>query len=143
MDPVIPEPERILFGSSSTAGVSCSQYSFYFRVRLLVFISCKRTNVQEKMQRNFHDPSISATRPELISKYVEPLTDPLWDRGLLHFYKSLQVYRQGEKRGGHGQAIAFWLHFCCCCCCCRCCCCCVFRYATCLYHAKSSFACVF
>lgn len=46
---------------------------------------------QAKVRQNFHDPSISATRPELISKYVEPLTDPLWDRGLLHFYKSLQV----------------------------------------------------
>lgn len=43
------------------------------------------------MQQNFHDRSITLGRPELVAKYIEPLRDPLWDRGLLHFYKSLQV----------------------------------------------------
>ncbi|CAN0071809.1 unnamed protein product [Ascophyllum nodosum] len=47
-------------------------------------------DVEEQVQRNFHDRSLPSTRPELIFKYVEPLRDPLWDRGLLHFYKSLQ-----------------------------------------------------
>lgn len=47
--------------------------------------------LQERVQQNFHDRSITLGRPELVAKYIEPLRDPLWDRGLLHFYKSLQV----------------------------------------------------
>lgn len=53
--------------------------------------------LQARVQQNFHDRSIPSDRPELISKYIEPLRDPLWDRGLLHFYKSLQVW---DERGG-------------------------------------------
>ena len=50
-------------------------------------------HLQERVQQNFHDRSITLGRPELVAKYIEPLRDPLWDRGLLHFYKSLQVCR--------------------------------------------------
>lgn len=46
------------------------------------------------MQNNFHDRALPSARPELVSKYIEPLKDPLWDRGLLHFYKSLQVRKE-------------------------------------------------
>ncbi|CAM9517603.1 unnamed protein product [Ectocarpus sp. 4 AP-2014] len=48
-------------------------------------------DVEERVQQNFHDRSITLGRPELVAKYIEPLRDPLWDRGLVHFYKSLQV----------------------------------------------------
>ncbi|CAM9603067.1 unnamed protein product, partial [Hapterophycus canaliculatus] len=47
-------------------------------------------DLEERVQQNFHDRSITLGRPELVAKYIEPLRDPLWDRGLLHFYKSLQ-----------------------------------------------------
>ncbi|CAM9590472.1 unnamed protein product, partial [Laminaria digitata] len=47
-------------------------------------------NVEERVQNNFHDRALPSARPELVLKYIEPLKDPLWDRGLLYFYKSLQ-----------------------------------------------------
>ncbi|CAM9947271.1 unnamed protein product, partial [Ectocarpus sp. 8 AP-2014] len=53
-------------------------------------------DVEERVQQNFHDRSITLGRPELVAKYIEPLRDPLWDRGLVHFYKSLQ----GEVQPG-------------------------------------------
>lgn len=53
-------------------------------------------DVEERVQNNFHDRALPSARPELVSKYIEPLKDPLWDRGLLHFYKSLQ----GEVQPG-------------------------------------------
>ena len=52
---------------------------------------------QKRVQNNFHDRALPSARPELVSKYIEPLKDPLWDRGLLHFYKSLQVRREGTE----------------------------------------------
>lgn len=60
-----------------------------FRLSFAIVTLCRSR--EGRLENNYHDPSIAVEKPELVSKYLEPLKDPLWDRGLLHFYRSLQV----------------------------------------------------